>query len=227
MGSSDMTPHPSTALITGGAGDLGSAVAQELEAQGWQVLAPGRNELDVGDAASVAGFMGSIATLDLVVHCAGVLRDRMLPGMTEEDLDTVLNVNLKGAHRVTQAALRLMAKQRCGHIIFIGSNSARWGAAGQTNYAAAKAGLIALTHSLAREYGGRNVRVNCILPGLLETKMTAHLSPEILGKIREAHTLGRFNTAKEVAKFIAFLDRELPHTSGQVLQLDSRVNRWT
>lgn len=216
-----------TALITGGEGDLGKAVRLELEAQGWKVLAPGRRELDVGDADSIAGFMTRLTKLDLLVHCAGLLRDKMLAGMSDEDFATVLKVNLTGAFRVSQAALKLMAKQRQGHIIFIGSNSARWGAAGQTNYAAAKAGLIALTHSLAREYGGRNVRVNCILPGLLETKMTAHLSSEILGKIREAHTLGRFNTSAEVAKFIAFLDRELPHTSGQVLQLDSRVNRWT
>jgi 3-oxoacyl-[acyl-carrier protein] reductase len=120
-----------------------------------------------------------------------------------------------------------MAKHRRGHIIFIGSNSARWGTAGQANYAAAKAGLIGLTHSLAKEYGARNVRVNCILPGLLETKMTAHLSKEILDQVRAAHALRRFNTCAEAAKFIAFLHRDLPHTSGQVFQLDSRVNRWT
>jgi 3-oxoacyl-[acyl-carrier protein] reductase len=218
---------PPIALITGGEGDLGRAVRAELETRGWHVLGPGRRELDVSDAASITAFFSGLIKLELLVHCAGVLRDRMLGSMTEEEFDTVLEVNLKGAFRVSQAALKLMAKQRRGHLVFIGSNSARWGTAGQANYAAAKAGLIGLTHSLAREYGARNVRANCILPGLLETKMTAHLSPEVLGGIRAAHTLGRFNTCAEVAKFIAFLHRELPHTSGQVFQLDSRVNRWT
>lgn len=225
-----MPPNPETpplALITGGAGDLGKAVRAELEHQGWRVLAPGRQELDVSDAKSVEAFFSALTALDLVVHCAGVLRDRMLTGMTDEEFATVLDTNLKGAFRVSQAALTLMAKQRRGHLVFIGSNSARFGTAGQTNYAAAKAGLIGLTHSLAREYGTRNVRANCILPGLLETKMTAHLSAEILETVRSAHALKRFNTCAQVAKFIAFLDRELPHTSGQVFQLDSRVNRWT
>jgi 3-oxoacyl-[acyl-carrier protein] reductase len=147
--------------------------------------------------------------------------------MEEEDFDTVLKVNLKGAFQISQAALQSMARRRSGHIIFIGSNSARWGNAGQANYAAAKAGIIGLTHSLAKEYGGRNIRVNCVLPGLLETKMTAHLSEEIKQGVREVHALRRFNTCEAVARFVTFLDQELPHTSGQVFQLDSRVNRWT
>jgi NAD(P)-dependent dehydrogenase (short-subunit alcohol dehydrogenase family) len=141
---------PPAALVTGGEGDLGKAVRAELEARGHTVFAPGRRELDVADADGVAKFVGSLPRLDLVVHCAGVLRDRMLSGMTEEDFDGVLDVNLKGAFRVSQAALQLMAKHRRGHIVFVGSNSARWGVAGQTNYAAAKAGLIGLTHSLAK-----------------------------------------------------------------------------
>lgn len=218
-------PQP-TALITGGEGDLGKSVRAELEVQGWRVLAPGRRELDVSDPASVAAFFSDLGLLDLLVHCAGVLRDGTLANLSDEDFDTVLDVNLKGAFRVSQAALQKMAKFRRGHIVFIGSNSARWGTAGQTNYAAAKAGLIGLTHSLAKEYGARNVRVNCILPGLLETKMTTHLSKEVLDRVRDAHTLKRFNTCEQVAKFIAFLHRDLPHTSGQVFQLDSRVNRW-
>jgi NAD(P)-dependent dehydrogenase (short-subunit alcohol dehydrogenase family) len=175
----------------------------------------------------VEPWFAGVKRIDLVVHCAGILRDRMLTGMSDEEFAAVLDVNLKGAFRVSQAALKLMAKQRRGHLVFIGSNSARWGNAGQTNYAAAKAGLIGLTHSLSKEYGARNVRVNCILPGLLETKMTAHLSKEILDTVREAHALKRFNSCASVGKFVAFLDRELPHTSGQVFQLDSRVNRWT
>lgn len=216
-----------TALITGGEGDLAKAIGAELKTHGLHVLAPGRSQLDVADMDSVTAFFTGITRLDLVVHCAGVLRDRALAGMSEEDFAAVLNVNLTGAFRVSQAALQLMAKRRSGHLVFIGSNSARWGAAGQANYAAAKAGLIGLTHSLAREYGARNVRVNCVLPGLLETRMTRHLAADVLDAIRAAHTLRRFNTCVETAKFIAFLQRDLPHTSGQVFQLDSRVNRWT
>jgi 3-oxoacyl-[acyl-carrier protein] reductase len=226
MSDASLEPSP-VALITGGEGDLAKATRAELELQGFTVQAPGRRELDVGDAASVERFFEGAPKLDLLVHCAGVLRDRMLSNMTEEDFDAVLDVNLKGAFRVSQAALQTMAKYRRGHVVFIGSNSARWGTAGQANYAAAKAGLIGLTHSLAKEYGARNVRVNCILPGLLETKMTAHLTKEVLDQVRAAHALRRFNTCTEAAKFIAFLHRDLPHTSGQVFQLDSRVNRWT
>ena len=225
-----MTPsstEPPLALITGGEGDLAKAIRAELEAQGCKVLAPGRKELDVSSAASVEAFFSETTKIDLVVHCAGVLRDRMLANLSDEDIAAVLEVNLKGAFRVSQAALQSMAKYRRGHIVFIGSNSARYGTAGQTNYAAAKAGLIGLTHSLAKEYGSRNVRVNCILPGLLETKMTAHLTKEVLDQVKAAHALKRFNTCAEAAKFVGFLHRDLPHTSGQVFQLDSRVNRWT
>lgn len=220
-------PPQDTALITGGQGDLAQAVRAELAGQGYAVHAPGKTELDVTNASSVEACLARHPRLDLLVHCAGMLRDRRATAMTEEDFAAVLEVNLGGAFRVTQGALKLMARQRCGHVIFIGSNSARWGTVGQANYAAAKAGIIGLTHSLAREYGSRNIRVNCVLPGLLETRMTAHLSPEVLTAVKEAHTLGRFNTCDAVARFVAFLDRQLPHTSGQVFQLDSRVNRWT
>jgi NAD(P)-dependent dehydrogenase (short-subunit alcohol dehydrogenase family) len=219
--------HTLTALVTGGEGGLGQAIAAALSAQGYAVHAPGRKELDVSDHAAITSWFGGHESVDLVVHCAGVLRDRRFPNMEEEDFGTVLDVNLKGAFQVSQAALKSMARKRSGHLIFIGSNSARWGNAGQANYAAAKAGIIGLTHSLAKEYGSRNIRVNCILPGLLETKMTAHLPDEIKQSVRDAHALRRFNTCEAVARFVAFLDRDLPHTSGQVFQLDSRVNRWT
>lgn len=226
----DPPAHPLPAgnvLITGGHGDLAQAVRAELEGKGYVVHAPGKAELDVTSAASVEACLATLPRIDLLVHCAGMLRDRRATAMTEEDFAAVLEVNLNGAFRVAQVTLKLMARQRRGHIIFIGSNSARWGTVGQANYAAAKAGIIGLTHSLAREYGSRNIRVNCVLPGLLETRMTAHLPEEVISSVKAAHTLGRFNTCDAVARFIAFLDSQLPHTSGQVFQLDSRVNRWT
>ncbi len=113
-----------------------------------------------------------------------------------------------------------------GAIINLGSFSARFGTIGQPNYAAAKAGLIGLTQSMARELGKRNVRVNCVLPGFLETKFTADVSEEAKQRILHTHELGRFNTAEDAARFIAFLDT-MPLVSGQIFQLDSRIAPWT
>lgn len=224
---STASPSATVALVTGGAGDLGRAIAEELAAQGYEVQAPGRRELDVSDAASIDRWLNAHPRAGLVVHCAGILRDRMSQGMSEAEWDEVMAVNLKGAFHVTQRVLQIMSRARGGHVLFIGSNSARHGTAGQANYAAAKAGLIGLTHSLAKEYGCRDIRVNCILPGLLETKMTAHLSAEVRESVLRSHSLGRFNDCASVARFVAFLDRSMPNTSGQVFQLDSRINRWT
>jgi 3-oxoacyl-[acyl-carrier protein] reductase len=139
----------------------------------------------------------------------------------------VLDVNLGGAFRCSQRALPPMLKARSGHIVNIGSFSALSGPIGQTNYAAAKAGLIALTQSIAKEAGVRGIRSNTVLPGFLETKMTAAVPPEAVGRALDAHVLGRFNTAEDAARFIVFLHQHLPHVSGQLFQLDSRIRRWT
>jgi 3-oxoacyl-[acyl-carrier protein] reductase len=119
-----------------------------------------------------------------------------------------------------------MLKQRDGHIINISSWSARVGGRGQSNYAAAKAGLLGLTTSLAKEVGSRNVRVNAVLPGVLGTKMTAHLTPEQLAEYASANVLGRINSIEEVAHFVVFL-ASLRNVSGQIFQLDSRIARWS
>jgi 3-oxoacyl-[acyl-carrier protein] reductase len=162
------------------------------------------------------------------VNNAGIFRDAPLVKMTDEDFEAVLDVNLKGAFLCTQAALKLMSRQREGHIINIGSYSALSGPAGQANYAAAKAGLIALTQSTAKEYGPRNIRANCLLPGFLETKMTRHLLEDAAWKesLLSQHTLGRLNTPQDAARFILML-HAMPAVSGQVFQLDSRIHRWT
>ena len=139
--------------------------------------------------------------------------------------DHVLDVNLKGAFLCAQAALRPMIKQRGGHILNIGSFVARVSRAGQANYAAAKAGLIGLTQSLAKEVGSRNVRVNAILPGVLATPMTAQLTPEQFAAISTENALGRISTVEEVARFTAFL-AGTQNISGQLFQLDSRIARW-
>ena len=164
--------------------------------------------------------------LDVLVNNAGAISDHALWQMKCEDWDSVLSVNLKGAFLCAQAAARVMARQREGQIISIGSHSGRAGARGQANYAAAKAGLIGLTTSLARELGSRNVRANVVLPGVLRTAMTAPLAPEQLQALAEANALGRLNAVAEVARFVVFL-AGLQNVSGQIFQLDSRIARWT
>lgn len=215
------------AFITGGEGDLAQAIAAELTQSGLQVMAPGRDELDVTNAASVKAFFAGVTQIDLLVNNAGVCRDGSMTKMSEEDFDHVMDVNLKGAFLVSQAAVKLMARQRQGHIVNIGSYSALSGPSGQANYAAAKAGLIGLTQSMAQEYGARNVRVNCVLPGFLETKMTRHFMEDAsrLESLMSHHALGRLNTLQEAARFVAFL-HTMENVSGQVFQLDSRVRRW-
>lgn len=223
-----MSTAPPVALITGGAGDLAMAVKTELERQGWQVHAPDRLELDVTDKASVERAFAPLPQLDLLVHAAGITRDALMLKMSEEDFSQVLEVNLKGAFLCSQAALKIMLPQRRGQLVHIGSFSALDGPAGQANYAAAKAGLIGLTQSLAAEYGPRGIRANCVLPGFLDTKMTRHLLQDEAHarNILATHALGRLNTVQDAARFIAFLD-SLPHVSGQVFQLDSRLHAWT
>jgi 3-oxoacyl-[acyl-carrier protein] reductase len=218
---------PLTALITGGAGDLAQAIAAALQSAGFAVLAPGRDELDVTSSDSVRSFFAALPGLDLLINNAGVCHDVSMAKMTEADFDHVVDVNLKGAFLVSQAALKLMSRQLHGHIINIGSYSALSGPAGQANYAAAKAGLIGLTQSIAQEYGARDIRANCILPGFLETKMTRHLLEDPARKeaLLSQHTLGRLNTAQDVARFITFL-HTLENISAQVFQLDSRVRPW-
>ena len=217
----------SVAVITGGAGDLAQTLRRELETQYGNIHTPSRAELDVTSLVSTKTFFATLNRIDLLVLNAGICRDELLLKMDAAQFANVLDCNLTGAMRCAREALRLMAKQRAGHIVFISSFSALSGPVGQANYAASKAGLIALTQSLAKEYGARNIRVNCVLPGFLETRMTQNLDVGKKESVRAAHALGRFNTVETVASFIAFLDRKMPHTSGQVFNLDSRIHRWS
>jgi len=209
-------------VITGGEGDLGQAIAGEFRTAGWQVGNPGRVELDVTRLDSVSAFFKGRET-DLLVCNAGLTRDVPLLKLSETDWDLVLQTNLHGAARTAKAALRGMVKRRSGHIIFISSFSALHPPAGQAAYAAAKAGLIGLGKTLAREVGPAGIRVNVVLPGFLETRMTAAVSEERREQVKAEHALGRFNTVEAVARFVRILQEELPHTSGQIFQLDSRI----
>lgn len=212
------------ALITGGEGTLALAVRACLEEAGWQVHAPGKGELDVTSTISVDACIRQLPRLDLLINNAGSIDDALLVQTTEEQWQSLMAVNLDGAFRCTRAALPRMVL-RGGHIINIGSFAALQGTAGQGAYAAAKAGLIALTQTTALEHGADNVRCNCVLPGFLDTKMTSATLAKHRSSIVQRHALGRLNTVADAARFIAQLD-SFAHLSGQVFQLDSRVHRW-
>jgi 3-oxoacyl-[acyl-carrier protein] reductase len=220
------------ALITGGHGDLATAVANVLRAGGWQVQAPCRAELDVTHAASVQAFIGTLPHLDLLIHAAGSRQDALMLKMTQPQWDAMQATHLKSAFLCAQASLKKMleaepARVRGGQLIFISSFSALSGPVGQANYAAAKAGLLGLSQSIAAEYGPQGVRSNVVLPGFLETRMTSALlaDPAQRQRVLAEHTLGRLNTVAESAQFIAQL-ADFQHISGQCFQLDSRVRSW-
>jgi NAD(P)-dependent dehydrogenase (short-subunit alcohol dehydrogenase family) len=222
----EIPERPPQVLISGGEGDLARAVALEFSQLGADVRAPGRGTMDVRDEAQVQAFFQRYPQLDVLIANAGLTHDGPVTGLTGADFSEVVETNLRGAFLCARAALKPMLAQRGGHILFIGSRAARGGTQGQSLYAAAKAGLIGFAQSLAREYGPRNIRCNVVLPGFLETRMTAPLSAARREEVRAEHALGRFNTVGNAARFIAFL-AGLDHVSGQVFTLDSRIDRWT
>jgi 3-oxoacyl-[acyl-carrier protein] reductase len=211
-------------LISGGEGGLARVLQNEFP--GDTVHAPGRSEMDVREETQVDAYFSRLERLDVLIANAGLTRDGAVTGVAADDFNEVVNANLRGAFLCSRAALKLMVRQRSGHIVLIGSRAARHGTRGQSAYAAAKAGLVGLAQSVAKEYGARNIRCNVVLPGFLETRMTAGLSVPRRELVRADHALGRFNTVGNAARFIAFLAR-LDHVSGQVFTLDSRIDRWT
>jgi 3-oxoacyl-[acyl-carrier protein] reductase len=181
--------------------------------------------LDVSDPAAVATAAASILAeagrVDILVNNAGVTRDGLLMRMSDEDWDAVLDTNLKGAFLVTKAFTRAFVKQRSGRIINITSVIGLMGNAGQSNYAASKAGLIGFTKSIARELASRGVTVNAIAPGFIETDMTAALNGEIRGQILQKIPLGCFGQAEDIAAAALFLAGASGRfITGQVLTVD-------
>lgn len=214
------------ALITGGEGSLAKEISVSLCNGGMKVHAPSRAELDVTSQCSVDYYFQELEELDLLVCNAGVTRDGSLMKLSEYQWDEVMDVNLKGAFRTARAAVEIMLKRRenrKGHIVFTSSYSAYHPPAGQANYAAAKAGLEGFAKSLAQEVGSRNIRVNVVVPGFMDTRMTEDLPGEVKQLAKNKHLLGRYNTPEKVAEFICFLHQQMEHTSGQVFNLDSRI----
>ena len=181
--------------------------------------------VDVADHAAVqkvgAKILEDFTKIDILVNNAGVTRDGLAMRMSIDDWDTVINTNLRGAFNFTQAIIRAMIKQRSGRIINITSVIGLIGNAGQTNYAASKAGLIGFTKSLARELASRNITVNAIAPGFITTDMTSGLSEEIKKTIQSQIPLGKTGAPEDVASAAAFLaSAEASYITGQVLCVD-------
>lgn len=209
------------AVITGGTGGLGSAIAAVFREKGWDVVQLGRKDLDLADVCAVKRFF-EIEPCDLLVCAAGIIRDEPLARMEESSWDDVFAVNFTAAAACAAAAVPGMITRGRGHVVFVSSYAALHPAVGQAAYAAAKAALLGLTMDLAAQYGREGLRFNAVLPGFLETPMTAAVSQKRKEAIRSLHHLGEFNTPAAAAEFVWFLEERMPFTSGRAFQLDSR-----
>ncbi|OLC54779.1 MAG: 3-oxoacyl-[acyl-carrier-protein] reductase [Chloroflexi bacterium 13_1_40CM_4_68_4] len=229
------------ALITGSARGIGRATAIRLAREGASVVVNYKgNEAAANEAARLIGESGARTTIpedaerlvkqalefgggriDILVNNAGITRDNLLIRMSLEEWDAVLNLNLRAAFLVTKAAMRPMMRQRGGRIVNIASIAGMMGNAGQANYAAAKAGLIAFTKSVAREMASRNITANAVAPGLIPTELTAPLPQAVKDAMLAQTPLGRFGTVDDVANVVAFLaSDDAAYVTGQVIVVD-------
>lgn len=232
------------ALVTGGSRGIGKAIALKFASEGADVVftylsnkaAAEQTEQELGqfghrvkayasDASSfesahelVKQVIEDFSRIDILVNNAGITRDTLLMRMTEQQWDEVLNGNIKSAFNFTHAVVPLMARQRAGSIISLSSVVGIAGNAGQSNYAASKAGIIALSTSVAKEMGSRNVRCNCIAPGFIDTDMTSSLPEELRKEWAKTIPLRRCGTPEEVANVALFLASDLSsYVTGQVI----------
>ncbi len=231
------------AIVTGAARGIGAAIAVRLANEGADIALCDLKEewltdtaeavkaagcrvgcfgVDVSDSDGVNEVVGKIVAeyggVDVLVNNAGITRDTLMMRMSEEDWDAVLNVNLKGTFLFTRAVSRPMMKKRTGAVVNIASIIGLIGNAGQCNYAASKAGVIALTKSSAKEMASRNIRVNAVAPGFIQSKMTDGLSEDIRDKMLGNIPMKRFGTPEDVADVVVFLAGETSgYMTGQVL----------
>lgn len=232
------------ALVTGATRGIGAAIAQLLAAQGAKVIGTATTsngvnsinealeqfggegrELRIAEENSIENLISNIESeigkIDILVNNAGITRDNLLMRMKEAEWDEIMEINLKSAFRASKAVVRSMMKARAGRIINITSVVGSIGNPGQTNYAAAKAGLIGFTKSLAREVGSRGITVNCVAPGFIETDMTLALPQEQRDYFSAQTALNHFGTPEDIAAAVLFLaSDEAKYITGQTLHVN-------
>lgn len=245
-----MTENKQIALITGASRGIGRAIALELGGQGQIVIGTATSQeggdkisdylsknnidgtgivLNVGDQESIdtalAQIQERIGAPEILVNNAGITRDNLLARMKEEEWNEVINTNLSSVFRLSKSCLRAMMKARAGRIINIASVVAVTGNAGQTNYAAAKAGMIGFTKSLAREVGSRGITVNCVAPGYIDTDMTRALPEEQKEVLLKQIPLNRFAQPEEVAATVAFLaSKKAAYITGETVHINGGMS---
>ena len=237
------------AIVTGASRGIGLAIATELAREGADVAilstsvkedlaAKLSSELgvqvksyacNVADSETVQSvfkqIIADMGTMDILVNNAGITRDGLLMRMKDEDFDAVIATNLRSVFLCTRAVARTMMGNRSGHIVNVSSINALRGQAGQSNYAAAKAGVIGLTRTNAMELSSRGITVNAVAPGFIDTDMTAKLSPEVREKYAAQIPLGRLGQPEDVAKLVAFLaSDDAKYITGQIIGVDGGLN---
>ena len=231
-----------TALITGASRGIGKAIAQNLDNRGYRVLGTATTKagaesiteslmngtgltLDLNDADSIDALFEDIKQLEceplVLVNNAGIARDNIVLRMKDEEWNEVINTNLSSLFRLTKKSLRAMTKARWGRVINLTSVVGSMGNAGQSNYAAAKAGIVGYSKSLAQELGSRGVTVNCVAPGLIGTDMTETLSEKQREQLLERIPAGRLGEVAEVAELVAFLVGDLAgYITGETIHIN-------
>ncbi len=242
---SDAPGAPQVALVTGATRGIGRAIARALATAGLQVVGTATSAagamnitealaafagckgivLDVTDGAALDAAIAAIVQqhggLHVLVNNAGITRDMLSMRMKDEDWDAVLDTNLKAVFRASRAAIKPMMKQRWGRIVNITSVVGAAGNAGQANYAAAKAGVAGMTRAMARELGSRNITVNCVAPGFIDTDMTRELPEAAKAALLAGIPLGRLGSADEVAHAVVFLaSRQAAYITGTELHVN-------